>query len=224
MSSDSVASIVRDYVSRDACLMECLGRGIVNYSEAARRIAYELQREHGIRVSVSAVKMALIRLSRRLAAKGLQEVERVVACSRLALQDDVVVVTVNREELGNVLGVVSRLLASSRFIQVTQSLRTATIVVAREDYPLIQRVLRSQPLEVVEGQTVIIIVSPREIVSTPGVVAYITGFLSRHGVNITQIISCHVDTMIVLDSSDAARAYKLLYEAIERLRSRYGPC
>ena len=70
-------------------------------------------------------------------------------------------------------------------------------------------------LEIISKQSVITLVSPRDIVKTPGVVAFITGYLSNRGVNITQVISSYVDTLIVLDSRNAARAYSMLHNLIE---------
>jgi len=217
----SVAAKVREIVLRDPILVECLSRGIVNFSSLARRLAEELRAVDGEEPSVVAVKMALIRIAEKLKGGGIEAVEKVVARSALAVQDSVVVITVPREGIASAFRVASELGGESRFIQVVQSLRSATIVVAREDK---DRVLRSigKPLDVIDDQSVVILVSPREIVETPGVVAYITGFLARHGINITQVISSYVDTLLVMSTGDATRAYGLLHNLIEDLRKKYS--
>ncbi len=217
----SVAARVREIVLRDPILVECLSRGIVNFSSLARKLAEEIRAVDGEEPSVVAVKMALIRVAERLRGGGIEAVEKIVARSALAVQDSVVVITVPREGIASAFRVASELGGESRFIQVVQSLRSATIVVARED---MEKVLRSvgQTIEVIEDQSVVILVSPREIVETPGVVAYITGFLARHGINITQVISSYVDTLLVMSTSEATRAYGLLHNLIEDLRRKYG--
>jgi len=217
----SVAARVREIVLRDPILVECLARGIVNFSGLARKLAEEIRAVDGEVPSVVAVKMALIRIAEKLRGGGIEAVEKIVARSALAVQDSVVVITVPREGISRAFKVASSLGGESRFIQVVQSLRSATIVVAREDA---ERVLREigQPIEVIWDQSVVILVSPREIVETPGVVAYITGFLARHGINITQVISCYVDTLLVMNTMEAAKAYSLLHGLIEDLRRKYS--
>lgn len=220
-SSSSIAELVRQYVYRDAFLLECLQRGIVNYSELARQLVNEIAKEVNIKFSYSAVKMALVRISKRIEKVLSRDLALVLAQSSLALQDDVVIIIVSRDVLVRILKVLSKLIARSRFIQVTQSLRTVTIVVAREDANQLLEQLKDQVEDVVDGQSVVILVSPKEIVRTPGVIAFITGYLAKHGINITQIISCHLDTLIVLDSKDATKAYHVLHELISWLRSKY---
>ena len=214
--SESTSSRVRDLIGGDPYLLECVSRGIVNYSVLSRIIASEIEASTGVKPSIAAVKMALIRLSSKLKRRGLGA-ERVLAYTTLAVQDSIAVVTVPREELGSAFRIASRLASYSRFIQVVQGLRTATIVVAREDLGKVLSTIKS-PLEVIDGQAAIILVSPREIVTTPGVIGLITGYLARHGVNITQIISCYLDTIIVVDSRDAVRAYKVLHELVNYAR------
>ena len=73
-------------------------------------------------------------------------------------------------------------------------------------------------VEVLEDQTAIVMVSPEEITRTPGVIAYITSALANNGINITQIISCHRETVIVCDRSEASRAYTVLENIISSAR------
>ena len=212
----SVSSMVREIVSGDPYILECVGRGVVNYSALSRSIAREIEASTGSKPSIAAVKMALMRLSSRL-SRGSRRAERVIAYTTLAVQDSIAVVTVPREGIRRAFNAAYRLAGSSRFIQVVQGLRTATIFVARED---LGRVLSAvgEPLEVIDGQAAIILVSPRDIVETPGVISLITSYLARNGINITQIISCHLETIIIVDSRDAVRAYRALQSLVEYAR------
>ena len=216
----SVAAEVRRVVGEDPVLRECLARGLVNYSEAARRVRAELERR-GLRASLASVKMALIRLSEKLKASGFDEVERIIASSRLAVQDDIAVLTVPRDELMSALRAVGRLLPESRFLQVIQSIKTATIIVAEEDLDRLARSFKRIE-SVIRGQSTIIIISPPEIVETPGVLYYLTGFLAHNGINITQVVSCYLDTILVMSKSEAVKAYQLLHQLIDKLKEKHG--
>ena len=221
MGVTSVASLVREVISRDPFIVECLHRGIVNQSELARRVVEEIAKRYGFKPSLPAVKMAIARLASRISREPAREVARVVAHSALAVQDSVALVTTPREELPSLLKATAELGEKTRFIQVTQSIKAATVVVAEEDLEYILKSVK-KPLDVIRGQSVIIMVSPREIIETPGVVAFITSYLASHGINVTQIISSYLDTLVVLDSKDAARAYTLLHDLIRSLREYLG--
>ncbi|BAA80899.1 conserved hypothetical protein [Aeropyrum pernix K1] len=219
--SGVTAKLVREYVAGDPVLLECLRKGIVNYSALARRLAEDLEKATGEKHSVVAVKMALVRLAEKLESEPIGEIERIIAASALAVQDYISVITVPRESITRALKIVSQLGENSRFIQFVQSLRTATIIVASEDKEKILERLQNV-IEVIDRQSAVILVSPRSIVTTPGVVAYITGFLARSGINITQVISCYVDTILVLNSEEASKAYTLLHRLIDALRRKYS--
>jgi predicted amino acid-binding ACT domain protein len=54
---------------------------------------------------------------------------------------------------------------------------------------------------------------------TPGVVSYITGILSSEGINIVHVESSYRDTIIVLSKQDASRAFNLLINLLEAIRT-----
>ncbi|MET1129302.1 MAG: ACT domain-containing protein [Thermoproteota archaeon] len=213
----SVASLVRELLRRNPLLLSCIYSGYANYSEVARSIQRVAESLYGVRPSLSSIKMALVRLARSgVPPDAAERLRRVLAESTLAVQDNVAVVTVPRETFSNMLRAVAKLAETSRFVQLTQGLRTATIVVAREDLEAVTGEI--QPLEVIEDQSAVLLISPREIIHTPGVIAFLTEHLARHGVNITQIISCHVETIIVVDSRDSVKAYKLLRDLVDAMK------
>lgn len=210
-----VASLVRERVERDPCLSDCLARGVVNLSELARHLAGELEESLGVEASVPAIKMALHRLSKRLRGNLKAQVEELLSRSTLVIHDSVSVATFPGELMPRALSVAAEIAGRARFIQVTQGFKNVTIVVSSENLDYIVKKV-GEPIEVIGDQVAIIIVSPPEIIATPGVIAYLTTYLSVNGVNITQIISCYIDTIIVLDSKQATRAYNLLYNILRR--------
>jgi len=207
-----LAELVRREVERDPTLVECLARGLASVSAVARVVAARIAERLGEEPSLPAVKMAVSRLARNLAtAPG--RVEELLAESTLALQDNIAIVTVPRHAAPGLVRAALDLAPSSRFVQVVQGARSATVMVAEED---LERVLEAAGggAEVLRGQTAVIVLSPPEIVETPGFVARLTGFLAVNGVNITQIVSVWRETIIVVDSGDAARVYTLLKSVV----------
>ncbi|AHF79888.1 ACT domain-containing protein [Thermococcus paralvinellae] len=216
----SITKVVKDLIMSKPAIRECMILDIVNYSALARLLLEELE-SRDIKTSVGAVKMALIRLGGEL-KKERESLERqiknVIAGTVIELQSDLVVVTVEKRILLNKIERLSKVMEKARFFQLTQGVETFTIVVSSEEKEEIIKILEESVVDIIEEQTAIILISPEEIIETPGIVAFVTSALSSNGVNITQVISCHKDTIFVLDRRDAPKAYQILEELILKMR------
>ncbi len=221
MRISRASEAVREYVMSRPFLRECLEKGVVNYSALARTIVDELRRS-GIETSVGAVKMALIRIRDDLlrVRESLDEkIKEIIASSVIELQTDLVVVNAFRNAVIPKLASIINIVGSARFFQLTQGTVSLTIIVAREVLEdLVKLIGEDNVVEVLEDQTAIVMVSPEEITRTPGVIAYMTSALANNGINITQIISCHRETVIVCDRSEASKAYTVLENLISSAR------
>ncbi|MBO8173779.1 MAG: ACT domain-containing protein [Thermococcus sp.] len=216
----SITKVVKDLIMSKPAIRECMILDIVNYSALARLLLEELESK-GIKTSTGAVKMALIRLGGEL-KKERESLERqiknVIARTVIELQSDLTVVTVEKRVLLNRIERLSKIMEKARFFQLTQGVETFTIVVSSEEKEEIIKILREGIVDIIEEQTAIILISPDEIIETPGIVAFVTSALSSNGVNITQVISCHKDTIFVLDRRVAPKAYQILEELILKMR------
>jgi len=225
MARESISSIVRDYVSSHPYLLEALLKKVVNYSALSRLIVSELNLS---KENIPAVKMALRRFAEKLEEKSFLEnrVREIIASSSLQLINDIVVCTICGLQISSILSkeVLSR---KTGFLQITQSPRHVTIMMDRELYDSVQGLIKKTlsklgEVEVFENQTAILITSPREIVETPGVIAYILSALASHEINVTQFISCHTDTILIVDRREALKAYTILERLILNARQFSG--
>jgi len=219
---ESIAEIVRRVITSHPSVIDCLCLGIVNFSALSRSILDEVRRAGGLeKTDENAVKMAIIRFSetlrrRRSSNEGM--VRYILANSSMRLEMDVTVVTAEREAVLKNMGEIMGKAANARFFQLTQGTRTFTLAIAREISSYIVNLI-GRVAHRMDDQAAIILVSPKEIIDTPGVVSYITSILAWNGINISQIISCHTDTILIVSRDDAIKAYNVLEEIILRLRS-----
>ena len=221
MGRENISNIVREYVSSRPYLLEALSRKIVNYSALARLIVSELNLG---KENIPAVKMALRRFTEKLKEKSFTEdrVREIIASSSLQLINDIVVCTICGVQGSSVL-TKEVFLKKTGFLQVTQSSRHMTIMMDKYLYNSIRSLIEKTlakigDVEVLENQTAILITSPREIIKTPGVIAYILSALASQGINITQFISCHTDTILIVDRREALKAYTVLEKLILNAR------
>jgi aspartokinase len=213
-----VTRAVQELLLAKPVLLAALGMGVVNYSALARALRGEVERRLGREVSEASVKVALIRFRERLSRSIAEEsVLRVVAESSTTLIDDVGLVTLRASDPLALAPLLSGVRA--RLLQITQGVHTLTIVT---DSEVLEGLLRKVDPKLVEAvykdQAAVILVSPREIITTPGVMAYLTTLLAVNGINITQVISTHTDTLFILGRQEAVEAYYLLRRAIDEAR------
>jgi len=219
----SITKIVRDIVSSRPAIKECLILDIVNYSALARLIVKELE-EKGIKTSVGAVKMALIRIGEETKGERTffeEKIRKVIAKTVIELQSDLTVITFKKAPFLNRIAQTFKIMENARFFQLTQGVETFTLVISSEDAEDVIKIIGNPAIvDLIKGQTAIILISPDDIIETPGFVAFVTSVLSSAGINITQVISCHKDTIFVLDRKDAPKAYQVLEELILKMRRR----
>jgi aspartokinase len=216
--SRGVSRAVHDLLLSKPVLLTALSMGVVNYSALARALKGEVERRLGREVSEAAVKVALIRLREQLSTSLAGEsVLKVIAESATTLVDDVGLVTVRASDPLAFASLLSGVRA--RLLQITQGVNTLTIVTDSEVLEGLLRKVNPRTVEAVyKEQAAVILVSPCEIITTPGVMAYLTTLLALNGINITQVISTHTDTLFILGRNEAIEAYSLLRSVIDEAR------
>ena len=222
MESLSVAEATRRVMNSHVSLLDALRLGVVNYSSLAEHIKPEVEKQVGRRVSVDAVKMALIRFSDELSETYEcieKKISDILCRSVLELKNDLVVVVLRPDAFIRLLPKLPGLMEKARLIQITQGTDTFTVVL---DLTLLRELRQAVGdrgiVEVIDDQSCIILISPPEITKTPGVISYITHLIASRGINITQIVSCHTDTIFIVNREDALKTYSTIEHQILLLR------
>lgn len=216
----SIAEAVRRVISRHPTLLDSLINKYGNISAISRYIYDEVIEElEGFHPSLYAIKMSLRRYVKSLGDRlkaGEEDIIRVIRSSQLELINSVSLYTIDRAYFYEVLDFIRDKVGRRRFIHITQGRDTFTLVVDKVTDDTLSGLIHSEYIvEKMDDQSAVIIVSPREIITTPGVISYITNRLYFNGVNITQIISSYLDTIIIINRDDSIRAYRVLEEMIK---------
>ena len=187
----SVAQLVREAIQMRPSLLDALNMKIVNYSALARMLQDEIGEG-----SLEAVKAAIIRVAEDISSeRGLQEerVQSILKESKVRLQDKIAVL-ISLAKL-NVPYLVTAYLTDSYVYVVDQT-------GLKGELP--------KNVQVTSNLVALILLSPPRVETTPGFVAFVTQLLSSRNVNIIEFISCSTNTVIILNSKDALRAFSLL--------------
>ena len=139
--------------------------------------------------------------------------------TNLELITDLIMMTISKEAIISRLDEIMKLVSNARFFQLTQGVKTFTFILPRELYKGIIDIIGIwNVIEMLNNQAAIVMINPPRIMTTPGIVAYITTLLAFNGINITQIISCYIDTVLVLNEEDSYKAFYILRELITKFR------
>jgi hypothetical protein len=187
----SVARRVREAIQMRPSLLDALKMGIVNYSALARMLQEEIGEG-----STEAVKAAVIRIAEDLSKeRGLQEeeVRSILKESKVRLQDKIAVL-ISPIKL-DIPCLIAASLTDSFVYIVDQTMRG-------KEMP--------KQVQVMSNLVALILLSPDRVETTPGFVAFITQLMGGHDINIIEFISCFTNTIIVLDTKDALKAFSLL--------------
>ncbi|MGC8969189.1 MAG: ACT domain-containing protein [Conexivisphaera sp.] len=216
----SVADAVRRVLESNLPAKLAVMYGYANLSALARAMKPAVEEMSGGRVSDGAVLVAL----RRLRTRGTPDapsdaVRRVIGRSSVSVRTDISRISVARTR--GSIRVVMELLRRSHehLVHLTEGLESVTIAVDSRASDVLSAVAGSaEVLERKDGLAALIISSPPEIKSTPGCLIPIFVKLYEEGINVEDMTSSHTDTVVLVDSRDAARAFSALDSLIKSFR------
>ncbi|RLF03005.1 MAG: ACT domain-containing protein [Thermoprotei archaeon] len=218
----SITSIVREIIFTRPCILESIVNNYANYSALSRLLYDDVSKYLKKKdIKLSTIKISLIRISEKLRGerKNTEKIIKdVIANSSLTIIDGIDVITIRHISLKQ-LQILLKIFEKSRFYHFTQGIGQITIMTDYESYREILKIFSSDNiLNVLENQSAVILTSPKNIIYTPGVIAYLSSLLSIRKINITQMISCHTDTIFVVSRNNALEVFKLLQDVIEKFR------
>jgi hypothetical protein len=186
----TIAQNVRNHLRNKPYLLEALEKGIVNLSELSRQIQEELKTNDN-----SAIKAALRRYSEELQKHKQKREEKVLHLLRrssIAVYDRKSVIITSKE-------------ITSKSGMEIDLLGKFVYLLDKSDLPE-----RINALVKHENCTMIVVHSPKELETTPGVVAFLAALLAEQNVNVVEFISCWTETILVVEKKDSLKTYEIL--------------
>ena len=182
--------IVGRYLTENPDILLSLQAGVVNISKLALLI-----RSGNQKLNLISIRAALNRHVQKrpfLPTKGAADL--LLKRSKVSLQDKISVVT-------------SKSVLSIKYISAT-FLQDSIVYIVDEMKTKIPQ--STQGVTVESNVSMIHVLSPKEIESTPGFVMRITHKLYSRGINIIQLISCSNETIIITTKRDSTLTYEVL--------------
>lgn len=218
LTSISVPEVVREIITRNRSIFDCMKMDLINYTALAVKIQSDVERVLGNSVNLNTIVVAIKRFADSLDLKDEVEEQSVLKNARLALTDGIVDIKFSiKDSQGidplTILAKFSKITSDYDFFRSSDSFRFLT-----EDIDDIRHIFDTLPNReniFSTGLAKIRISMPKNQ-NKSDVVSYVAEVLHNNGVELVNAFFSQDNIIIILKEKDASRAYEILHSDILR--------
>ena len=199
----NITKAVERYVSERPSIKDCLKRRLINYSALSRMISTDT----GIR-NFDALLIACRRYATKLKSEQVMEerIIRVLKGSKVEVKNKIIAVVIKKGVYhDDLLKLEKEIKKRDETLHIMEGSNAITVVTSEEFLDMIRQLFKSEILKISKGLVEINVKSPKEIETTPGVVAQLYSIFWEKGINVVENMSCWTDTLFVIKEEDAAK-------------------
>lgn len=213
----SVPEIVREIITRNRSIYDCMKMDLINYTALAVRLQPEVERSLGNRVNLNTIVVAIKRYADSFERDGEMTDESLLKNARLSLTDGIMDIKISTSEFGeqypmDLLEKFSQVTKDYDFFKLPDSFRLLT-----EDLEDVRRIMQSIPHSqdmLNTGLVRIKITIPREQRADVG--SYVVELLHKNGIEFVDAYFSQDNMIITFNQNDASKAYDILRTEIAR--------
>jgi len=214
----SVPEVVREIITRNRSIYDCMKMDLINYTALAVKIQPEVEKQLGSSANLNTIVVAIKRFADSFEQKEDISDESVLKDVRLSVTDGVMDVSIPREsfkiaESSSLFDKFSKLDPDYEFFRLADSFRFLT-----EDFPDVRKLFESLPNAQSQFRTgltkFIIAVPPGQNRSEVG--SRVTELFRSANINWDDAYFSKDKMIITLNSKDASKAYDVLRSEISR--------
>jgi aspartokinase len=215
----SVPEAVRDIITRNRSIYDCMKMDVINYTALAVKIQPDVERQLGNPVNLNTIVVAIKRYADSFSEKEDVKAESVLKNARLSLTDGIMDIRfsandIDKNEAASILNKFEQYDSDYEFFRLADS----TFRVLTEDLVDIRRIFESFPSAknvFNAGLAKIKIRIPQEQ-NRSDAVSYVAELLHNNGVEMQNAFFSQDDIILVLKEEDASKAYEVLRAEISR--------
>jgi len=214
----SVPDSVREIITRNRSIFDCIKMDLINYTALAVKIQKDVEVQVGGPVNLNTIVVAIKRYADSFDKKDEVQNEPVLKNARLSLTDGVADIrfSTNDFEMGDAADLMNRFMQIDpdyEFFRLTDSFRVLT-----EDIDDVRKLFASFPNQKNIFQTGLAKISIHipSAQNRSDVVSYVSEILHDNGIELVNAYFGQDDIVMVLQEKDAARAYQILRSEISK--------
>jgi len=218
VASMSIPEVVREIITRNRSVYDCMKMDLINYTALAVKIQPEIERILGNSVNLNTVVVAIKRFADTFEIKEEVKEESVLKNARLALTDGIMDIKFsikdsNEMDPMTILDKFSKITNNYEFFRVSDSFRFLAEDI--EDIREIFNNFTNRENMFSTGLAKIRISIPTSK-NQSDVVSYVAGVLHTNGIELVNAFFSQDNIVIILNDRDASRAYEILHSDILR--------
>ncbi len=214
----SVPEIVREIITRNRSIYDCMKMDLINYTALAVKIQPEIERIAGAPVNLNTVVVAIKRYADTFDTKEHMKDESVLKNARLALTDGIMDIKISIRDSDDMntavlLDKFSKITSNYDFFRLSDSFRFLA-----EDMDGIRQIFDDVPNRegmFSTGLAKIRISIPMEH-NKSDVVSYVAEVLHANGIELANAFFSQDNITIILNEKHASKAYEILHSEILR--------
>jgi hypothetical protein len=199
------------YLDEHPSIRDCLRNRVINYSKLARRIAKEIEVQK--KTSMEAILIACRRYAIKLNKEKTREelIMSILKSSDLEVKTRIAVIIADKRAYSeSVIELERKIRESADVFYLIEGTKVFTIIVSEKYLEEIKKLLGRYVIRITEKLANVVLKSPKELETTPGVVSYLYSRFSDRGINIVETMSCWSDTIFVVEEKDLDALMKFL--------------
>ena len=219
----SVPEVVREIITRNRSIYDCMKMDLINYTALAVKIQPEIEKILGDSVNLNTVVVAIKRYADSFETKEEVRDDYVLKNARLALTDGIVDIKFSMKDSDEmdpttILDQFSKITDNYEFFRVSDSFRFLT-----EDIDEIRQMFKQYPNRENMFSTglakIKISIPPNQ--NRSDVVSFVAEILHFEGIEIRNAYFSQDSIIIVLDEIHASKAYDILRSEISKTKAQY---
>jgi aspartokinase len=218
IASMSVPEVVREIITRNRSIYDCMKMDLINYTALAVKIQPEIERILGNSVNLNTIVVAIKRYSDSFEIKEEVKEEPVLKNARLALTDGIMDVKFSIKDSNQIdpmviLDKFSKITNNYEFFRMSDSFRFLT-----EDMEDIRQIFGnvSDREDVFSTGLAKIKITIPNSQNQSDVVSYVAEVLHANGIELVNAFFSQDNIIIILNEKNASRAYDILHSDIMR--------
>lgn len=219
IASMSVPEVVREIITRNRSIYDCMKMDLINYTALAVKIQPEVEKVLGNAVNLNTIVVAIKRYADSFESKDEIRDESVLKNARLALTDGIMDIKFSVKDSAMdpmvILDKFSKITNNYEFFRLSDSFRFLT-----EDIDDVRRIFENIPNrdEFFSTGLAKIRISIPINQNQSDVVSYVAEVLHANGIELVNAFFSQDSIIIILRGTDASRAYEILHSEISRVR------
>jgi len=218
VSSISIPEVVKEMITRNRSIYDCMKMDLINYTALAVKLQPEIEKVLGNSVNLNTVVVAIKRFADSFEIKEDVKEESVLKNARLALTDGIMDIKFSVKDSNEmnpmtILDKFSKVTSNYEFFRVSDSFRFLA-----EDMDDIRQIFNnvSNRENMFSTGLAKIRISIPTSQNQSDVVSYVAEVLHENGIELVNAFFSQDNIVIILNEKDSSRAYDILHSDILR--------